>query len=77
MTKEGCSYEGGVCKTVVEQCDGCGRITEFSSDKYCSSLPDPSLRWKNGNCNMATHVKTEVGKKQKINPLKASKRGGA
>ncbi|MBW2436990.1 MAG: PxxKW family cysteine-rich protein, partial [Deltaproteobacteria bacterium] len=32
-------------------------------------------KWKNGNCNLATHVTIESKKaKAKINPLKASKR---
>ncbi|MCG8470926.1 MAG: PxxKW family cysteine-rich protein, partial [Desulfobacterales bacterium] len=47
------------------------------SEKYCTSAPDPDARWKNGNCNLATHVKNVIEeKKQKINPIKASKRGG-
>lgn len=77
MTKGGCSYEGGVCKPIVEQCEGCGKIVEYASEKYCTSAPEPAVKWKNGNCNMATHVVTTVAeKKQKINPIKASKRGG-
>lgn len=39
-------------------------------------MADPELKWKNGNCNLATHVVVEAKKKQKINPIKASKRGG-
>ncbi len=76
MEKDGCSYEGGVCKPIVEKCEGCSRTTEFASEKYCVSLADPELKWKNGNCNLATHVVVEAKKKQKINPIKASKRGG-
>ena len=77
MTKAGCSFDGGVCKPAVEQCEGCGRTTEFSSEKYCMSVADPSNKWKNGNCNLATHVVYVDDKpKQKINPIKASKRGG-
>lgn len=76
MKKQGCSYEGGVCKPIVEKCEGCNRITEFSSEKYCLSAPEPDVKWKNGNCNLATHVvNVVVEKKQKINPIKASKRG--
>jgi hypothetical protein len=42
---------------------------------YCTAAPDPSLKWKNGSCNMATHIKTTVEtQKQKLNPIKASKR---
>ncbi len=75
MTAKGCGYNGGVCREVVEQCKGCNRSSEISSGWYCTSCPEPALKWKNGNCNLATHVST-VAKttKQKINPLKASKR---
>jgi hypothetical protein len=75
MTTSGCSYHGGVCQPVVEACDGCKRVVEFSSGLYCSSVPEPVLKWKNGKCNLATHVVEEVVAKAKINPLKASKRG--
>ncbi|MGD8520928.1 MAG: PxxKW family cysteine-rich protein [Desulfobacterales bacterium] len=75
MTKTGCSYNGGICHQVVEQCNGCDRGTEFSSGWYCTACPDPSLKWKLGNCNLATHIKADSGSsKTKLNPLKASKR---
>ncbi len=75
MTKKGCSYNGGECKPIVEQCEGCQKVVENENGKYCSAVPDPIVKWKIGNCNMATHVKTEVAtNKVKINPLKASKR---
>jgi len=36
-----------------------------------------SIKWKNGDCNFATHVAKEAEvKNNKINPLKASKRKG-
>lgn len=76
MTAKGCSYKGGVCREIVEKCDGCGRSVEMESGWYCSTCPEPSLKWKLGSCNLATHIKAEDKKaKQKINPLKASKRG--
>ena len=75
MTANGCGYNGGVCHEVVEPCDGCGRKQEFASGWFCSSCPEPAAKWKNGNCNLATHVTTTVAvAAQKINPLKASKR---
>ena len=75
MTAKGCSYNGGICHQVVEQCNGCDRGTEFSLGWYCTACPDPSLKWKLGNCNLATHIKTDSGSsKAKLNPLKASKR---
>ncbi len=75
MTAKGCGYKGGACCAVVEACSGCGRSQEFESGWYCTACPDPSVKWKNGNCNLATHIQAEVAaSKQKINPLKASKR---
>lgn len=75
MTAKGCGYNGGCCHEVVEQCKGCNRSTELSSGWYCASCPEPALKWKNGNCNLATHISTvSTAAKQKINPLKASKR---
>jgi hypothetical protein len=75
MTAKGCSYNGGTCLPIIDQCNGCNRTGEFETGVYCTAAPDPSLKWKNGTCNIATHVKTETEtKKQKINPIKASKR---
>ena len=76
MSAKGCSYNGGICHEIVEQCNGCNRTRELSNAWYCTACPDPSLKWKNGNCNLATHVKTAttVESATKINPLKASKR---
>jgi hypothetical protein len=75
MTSKGCSYNGGICHQTTEKCNGCTRSTELSSGWYCTACPDPSIKWKNGNCNLATHVTVESKQAQaKINPLKASKR---
>ena len=75
MTTTGCSHNGGICHQVVEQCNGCDRGNEFSSGWYCTACPDPSLKWKLGKCNLATHIKADAGSsKAKLNPLKASKR---
>ena len=76
MSAKGCSYNEGICHQIVDQCQGCNRGTEFSAGWYCSACPDPSVKWKNGNCNMASHVSAATeSTKAKINPLKASKRG--
>ena len=76
MTAGGCSYNGGSCHQVTESCSGCGRSVELSSGWYCASCPEPSLKWKNGSCNLATHVtRSTASNGTKINPLKASKRG--
>ena len=77
MKASGCSYNGGTCHSTVEQCQGCSRTVEFSTGWYCTVCPEPALKWQRGRCNMATHVTAAVVEnKQKINPLKASKRGG-
>lgn len=75
MTPKGCNYNGGACHEIVESCNGCNRTAEMSSGWYCSTCPEPALKWKHGQCNMATHIAAAVTDKQKINPLKASKRG--
>ncbi|MBI9089161.1 MAG: PxxKW family cysteine-rich protein [Desulfobacterium sp.] len=75
MKAKGCTYNGGSCKPVTEACEGCQRLAEYETGKYCTAAPEPEIKWKNGNCNLATHVKTVVAtKKQKVNPIKASKR---
>ncbi len=75
MTKNGCSYNGGFCHEVVEQCKGCNKQIEFSGGWYCTACPEPSIKWKNGNCNLASHVNSATASvKAKVNPLKASKR---
>jgi len=76
MNAKGCSYNGGICYEVVEQCKGCKRSAETVTGWFCDASPNPSMKWKNGNCNLATHISSgPVIVKAKINPLKASKRG--
>ncbi|MBF0242448.1 MAG: PxxKW family cysteine-rich protein [Desulfamplus sp.] len=75
MSNRGCKYNGGECKPIVEKCEGCQRVVENDNGKFCTAAPDPAMKWKNGICNLATHVKVVVEvKKQKLNPIKASKR---
>lgn len=75
MTKKGCGFIGGICKPIIDKCEGCGKIIEYQSAKYCTVYADPFSKWFRGNCPVATHVKLEIQEKvQKINPLKASKR---
>ncbi|MBN2466833.1 MAG: PxxKW family cysteine-rich protein [Deltaproteobacteria bacterium] len=78
MKKAGCGYNGGKCHSVVDECTGCDRIEELPSGQYCSVYPDPRLKWKNGTCNFATHVKKQSDTpKATLNALKASKRKAA
>ncbi|HAY21556.1 MAG TPA: hypothetical protein DCY27_05210 [Desulfobacterales bacterium] len=77
MTKKGCSFNGGRCHEIIDKCEGCDRILETESGRYCAATPNPEAKWRSGTCNLATHVKnaTSGGKTVKINPIKASKRG--
>lgn len=75
MTKKGCEFNGGTCYAIVENCEECDRIKEYPAGKYCSSYPHPEIKWQNGKCNFATHVKEEAQKGGRtVNALKASKR---
>jgi hypothetical protein len=74
MAAGGCSYNGGICCEIVEQCKGCKRSVQYLNAWYCSTCPEPVVKWKNGNCNMASHVLVAKKETAKINPLKASKR---
>lgn len=77
MTSKGCSFNGGICHEIVEQCNGCNRNIQFNSGWYCVACPDPTVKWKSGRCNLASHVTATAAStaQKKVNPLKASKRG--
>ena len=76
MASEGCTFKDGECKPALESCEGCKRMKEYPTGIFCVPCPDPTVKWKNGSCNLATHVKTvDTTVKQKVNPIKASKRG--
>jgi hypothetical protein len=75
MTKKGCGFNGGNCLTIIDKCEGCGKVIEWTTGKYCRMYPDPIGKWRTGKCLTATHIKVEVKEEtQKVNPLKASKR---
>lgn len=75
MSKQGCSYNGGTCLPIVEQCEGCLKVETFETGKYCMVSAEPSLKWKNGDCNFSTMTKVVFATtKQKVNPIKESKR---
>ncbi len=78
MKKNGCSYNGGSCYSIVESCRGCDRVVAYEAGYYCKACCEPSIKWTKGPCNFATHVKREVKEDTfKLNPLKASKRNVA
>ena len=75
MTKKGCGFNGGSCHVIVEQCNGCGKVIDCATGKYCRVYPDPTAKWRTGKCPTATHLKIDAKETaQKVNPLKASKR---
>lgn len=77
MTKKGCGFNGGACHKIIDECVGCQRVAKYNDGEYCMVFPDPSAKWRIGNCSMATHLITEPKKgAAKINPIKASKRMG-
>ena len=75
MTKKGCSFNGGSCFQIIDKCEGCAKVLEHPTGKYCMVYPDPAGKWAMGGCATATHIKKDLsGDAQKLNPLKASKR---
>lgn len=71
-------YTSGLFSPISEKCEGCERIVEAASTKYCQTYVTPEAKWRLGLCNFATHVKPELATaKTKVNPLKASKRAMA
>ena len=55
---------------INECCEGCER----ASHGHCKVYSNTILMWERGNCPMATHVHHKAEQKQKVNPLKASKK---
>jgi hypothetical protein len=75
MTKKGCVFNGGSCHIIIDKCDSCNSIMDYSAGQYCKIYPDPVSKWLSGNCPKASHIKKEIKEPvQKLNPLKASKR---
>ena len=79
MTRQGCTYNGGHCESVVQACEGCDHIKEVNGDLYCVTSANPAAKWNLGVCNFATHIEkgAPVVNQSRINPLKASKRAAA
>jgi hypothetical protein len=74
-TKNECSFVGGHCDQIIQQCEGCSRIEDWPEGKYCSSCAAPESKWTRGPCNMASHIEKEKEKEIKhVDPSKASKR---
>ena len=75
MAKKGCGFKGGACHPIIDKCDGCAKVMDCATGKYCKIYPEPTAKWLSGKCAMATNIKNDVKEAvQKVNPLKASKR---
>lgn len=71
-------YTSGTFQEIIDRCEGCERVIEVGSAKYCKTYAAPAAKWRLGICNFATHEKPEIKVVQiKVNPLKASKRASA
>lgn len=74
MTAEGMKYNGAIFQPIIDKCEGCGRISVFEGQNFCSSYPMPAAKWSMGSCNFSTHTRVAQAAQAKVNPLKASKR---
>lgn len=57
--------------------DKCDRIVKEKGNFYCSTFYNPDAKWRNGNCNMASHIKKEEDKqsgKKRVGQQKQKKR---
>jgi hypothetical protein len=59
-SKGGAGFLGGTKRTIDAKCEGCDRIKLSEDKKFCAAYPDPTVRWRLGNCNLATHIKVET-----------------
>lgn len=66
MTKKGCGFNGGACNVIIDKCEGCGKVIECPTGKYCRVYPDPAGKWRTGKCPTATHLKIDI--KETTNP---------
>jgi len=78
QTNGALKYSTGAFQPVIEQCEGCERIVEEDTSRYCKTYVNPAAKWRLGMCNFATHAKPEIKiVKVRINPLKAAKRASS
>jgi hypothetical protein len=66
MKKDGCAYSGKSCRVLDAKCEGCDRTFPYDDKMYCAVFPDPVVKWRLGNCNMATHIKVESKDASKV-----------
>lgn len=42
-----------VKEPVIEKCSGCSKVEE---NQTCAAYINPTVKWRLGNCNLATHI---------------------
>jgi len=60
MTKKGCGFNGGSCHQIIDKCEGCNKIIEYATGKYCMIYPNPAGKWAIGGCPSASNKKEPV-----------------
>jgi hypothetical protein len=53
-------------RPIVEKCEGCDRAASEGEAKFCGAFAFPESKWRTGNCSMATHIKVESAKGDKV-----------
>ncbi|MDR2350449.1 MAG: PxxKW family cysteine-rich protein [Deltaproteobacteria bacterium] len=66
LHRERCVMNDLAVQAIAEKCVGCDRIKTVGERQLCSAFPVPSVKWRLGNCNMATHIKTETRTTEKV-----------
>lgn len=61
---------------IIDKCVGCDkvRVGPERGVGTCVAFLYPSVKWRIGNCPLASHLKREVGKEKFVDPIKKSKR---
>ncbi|TBV83356.1 MAG: hypothetical protein EYX74_00860 [Desulfobulbaceae bacterium] len=68
-------YTSEMFQAIIDKCEGCDRIVEADTTRFCRTYTAPAAKWRLGFCNFATHAKPEIlAVAARVNPLKASKR---
>lgn len=75
MNPDGCDFPGE-CQPILKQCKGCSHIETWNGEIYCSVYPQPLLKWAEGTCNTASHLRKRIEPNERgIVPVKAPKKG--
>ena len=59
---------------IIDKCIGCEKVLPNGS---CNAYIYPVVKWKNGNCPLASHLQKRTQAKEFVDPLKQSKKQAA